>query len=318
MKITIMGSGNIGSLLGALLTQAGQDVTLVDIRRDLVDTIACEGMNIEMSDGRSLCVKVKITSDAASVGTSDLVIIAVKGYATRAAMEDALPLLGPDTCILSVQNGAGNIETIADVVKEDWRVVGGVFHCIVTPLELNRLSWIVGTGGLKIGPLDGKMSSRIDTIASAFNGTGIAVETTDRVQDIIWSKLLLNTNMAAAAVLNLTNDRYLYYPSVRKLVRLLAEECASVARAMNINLDHPRDPVAPLFDIMEKFRDSGTTPKCSMYQDIENRRKTEIDTIHGSVVREGKNHNIPTPVTEVMVLLVKALEEINAGIQGPG
>jgi 2-dehydropantoate 2-reductase len=66
---------------------------------------------------------------------------------------------------------------------------------------------------------------------------------------------------------------------------------------------------------MEKFRDSGTKPKCSMYQDIENGRKTEIDSIHGSVVREGKNYNIPTPVTEVMVLLVKAMEERNARLR---
>ena len=241
-----------------------------------------------------------------------VIIIATKGYDTRQAIEDALPLVGKDTYVLSVQNGAGNIETIADVLKDNSRVVGGVFHCIVTPLAYNRLSWVVGTGGLNIGPLNGKMGPRIDRIVEAFKGTGIDVGTTDRVQDIIWSKLLLNTNMAVAATLNITNDQYLYYPSVRKLVTLLGEECAQVAQAMGIDLGHPQDPVAPLITVMEKFRDSGLKPKCSMYQDMLNKRKTEIDTIHGSVVREGKNHNVPTPVTEVMILLVKALEEINA------
>ena len=156
------------------------------------------------------------------------------------------------------------------------------------------------------------MGPHIDRIVEAFKGTGIDVGTTDRVQNIIWSKLLLNTNMAVAATLNITNDQYLYYPSVRKLVTLLGEECAQVAQAMGVDLEHPQDPVAPLITVMEKFRDSGLKPKCSMYQDMLNKRKTEIDTIHGSVVREGKNHNVPTPVTEVMILLVKALEEINA------
>ena len=312
MKITVMGSGNIGGLLGALLTEAGQDVTLVDVRDDLIEAVRKDGIRIDMSNGQSKCIRVKITGDVASGGISDLVIIVVKGYATRGAMENALAVVDKNTYVLSVQNGAGNIETIAEVLKDDSRVIGGVFHCIVTPLKLNHLSWVVGTGGIKLGPMNGVMNARIKEIAEIFKGTGIDVETSTRVQDIIWSKLLLNINMAAAAVLRLTNDEYLYYPSVIKIVTSMANECVQVAKAKGINLEHPENPVAPLMTIMEKFRDSGTKPKCSMHQDIENGRKTEIDSIHGSVVREGKRYNIPTPVTEVMVLLVKAMEEINA------
>ena len=309
MKITIMGSGNIGSLFGALLTDVGNEVTMVDIRDDLIEAIKKDGIRIDMSNGQSRQVKVKITADIASIGTSDLIIISTKGYATRAAMENALPLVGKSTSVLSVQNGAGNIETIAEVLKDDSRIIGGVFHCIVTPLKLNHLSWIVGTGGLKIGPMNGKMSPKIEEVAGAFKGTGIDVVTSDRVQDLIWSKLLLNTNMAAATVLKITNDEYLYYPSCARLVRMIAEECVRVVKAKGINLEHSEDPIQPIFTIMEKFRDSGTKPKCSMYQDMENGRKTEIDTIHGSIVREGKKYGIPTPVNETMVLLVKAMEE---------
>ncbi|MBP1706412.1 MAG: hypothetical protein H6Q39_136 [Chloroflexi bacterium] len=309
MKITIMGSGNIGSLFGALLTKVGNDVTLVDIRDDLIEAIQKEGIRIDMSNGQSTQVRVKITRDVGSIGISDLIIISTKGYATRAAVENALSLVGENTSVLSVQNGAGNIETIAEVLKGDSRVIGGVFHCIVTPLKLNHLSWIVGTGGLKIGPMNGRMTPRIGEVVEAFKGTGIDVVTSDRVQDLIWSKLLLNTNMAAATVLKITNDEYLYYPSCARLVRMIAEECVRVAQAKGINLEHPEDPIQPIFDIMAKFRDSGTKPKCSMYQDMENGRKTEIDTIHGSIVREGQKHNIPTPVNETMVLLVKAMEE---------
>lgn len=315
MKITIMGSGNIGGLLGALLTEVGQDVTLVDIRDDLIEVIRKDGIRIDMSDGQSKHIRVKITKDVASVGISDLVIIGVKGYATRAAMENALALVDKNTYVLSIQNGAGNIETIAEVLKDDSHVIGGVFHCIVTPLKINQLSWVVGTGGLKIGPMNGIMNQRINEIAEIFKGTGVDVVASTRVQDLIWSKLLLNINMAAAAVLNITNDEFLYYPSVRKIVTLMANECIQVAKAKGLNLENPEDPIKPLITVMEKFRDSGTKPKCSMYQDIENRRKTEIDSIHGIVVREGKNYNIPTPVTEVIVLLVKAIEERNARLR---
>ncbi|MBP1610352.1 MAG: hypothetical protein H6Q04_2587 [Acidobacteria bacterium] len=309
MKITIVGSGNIGSLFGALLTDVGNIVTMVDIRDDLVEAVRKEGIRIDMSNGQSKHIKVKITKDISSIGKSDLVIISTKGYATRTAMEDALPLVGENTYVLSVQNGAGNIEVIAETLKDDSRVIGGVFHCIITPVKLNHLSWIVGTGGLKIGPMNGRLVPGIQAVANAFKGTGIDVETSDKVQDLIWSKLLLNSNMAVATVLKITNDEYLYYPSCAKLVRMIAEECKRVAEAKGIHLEHPEDPVLPLFTIMEKFRDSGTKPKCSMYQDMEYGRKTEIETIHGSIVREGKKHGVPTPVCETMLLLVKAMEE---------
>jgi 2-dehydropantoate 2-reductase len=164
--------------------------------------------------------------------------------------------------------------------------------------------------------MNGIMSPRIKEIAGVFQSTGLDVVTSTQVQDLIWSKLLLNTNMAAATVLKITNDEYLYYPSVEKIVTLIADECIQVAKAKGINLEHPEDPIKPLFTIMEKFRDSGTKPKCSMYQDMENGRKTEIDTIHGSIVREGKKYNIPTPVNEVMVLLVKAMEEKTSRSKG--
>jgi 2-dehydropantoate 2-reductase len=309
VKITVMGSGNIGSLLGALLTEAGQDVTLVDIRDDLVEAIQKSGIRIDMSNGHSKHIKVKITKDIASLGISDLILISTKGYATRSAMQSALPMVGKNTYVLSVQNGAGNIETIAEVLGGDAQVIGGVFHCIVTPLAFNHLSWIVGTGGIKIGPMNGQINPYIQKIADVFKSTGLDTVTSEKVQDLIWSKLLLNTNMAVATVLKITNDEYLYYPSAATLVRMIAEECVRVCKAKGINLEHSEDPVQPIFSIMEKFRDSGTKPKCSMYQDMENGRKTEIDTIHGSIVREGHKYNVPTPVTETMVLLVKALEE---------
>ena len=138
MKITVIGSGNIGSLLGALLTGAGEDVTLVEIREDLVKTISAEGITIETSEGTKRTIPVKITSDINSTSSPDLILIAVKGYSTRSAIENALGVIGPETYILSVQNGAGNIETIAEVAKDDSRVLGGVFYCNVTPLAVNH------------------------------------------------------------------------------------------------------------------------------------------------------------------------------------
>jgi 2-dehydropantoate 2-reductase len=172
MKIAILGSGNIGSLFGALLTEVGEDVTMVDIRKDLVEIIQKEGITIDTSDGKSKHVAVKITNDIASVGLSDLVIIAVKSYSTHSAMESALPIIGKNTYVLSVQNGAGNIDTITEALGHNLNIIGGVFHCVITPIKLNHFRWVVGTGGLKIGPVNGIMDQKIETIGKIFSVLG--------------------------------------------------------------------------------------------------------------------------------------------------
>ena len=311
MKIVIIGSGNIGSLLGVLLTSAGEDVTLVEIRDEIVETVKKEGIRLDLSDGRTMQTAVKITNDIVSVGIADLVILAVKAYATKSAIESAKPAIGKDTWVLSVQNGAGNVEKIAESLGDDSHIIGGIFLCVVTPLKINHLSWVVGTGGLKIGPVNGVMSDRVNEIADIFRKTGIDVVTSDRVQDLIWSKLLQNVPLALGTVLRITNDQFVAYPHTKKLIIRMAEECVSVAKAMGITLDNPQDPVRPLLDTIHRFHDSGTKPKCSMLQDLERGRMTEIDAINGSIVREGKRRGVKTPFNEVMVFLVKAQEEIN-------
>ena len=309
MKITIIGAGNIGSLLGALLAKCGEDVKLVELREDVIAAIKENGIRIDMSDGQSIHTMVRITHDIKSLGVADLVILAVKTYSTRSALEGAKSIIGKDTWVMSVQNGAGNVESITEVLGRDSRVIGGVFFCVVTPVKPNHLCWVVGTGGLKFGPVNGIMSSRVEKIAAMFRKAGLSVETSTRVQELIWSKVLQNVPLALSAVLRLTNDEFVSYPHAKELIIRMARECVDVTRAMGITLDNPEDPVKPLLATIQKFHDSGTKPKSSMLQDLERGRKTEIDAINGSIVREGKRLGIPTPVNEVMVMLVKVLEE---------
>jgi 2-dehydropantoate 2-reductase len=264
-----------------------------------------------MSDGQTKQAKVKITNDIKSVGISDLVILAVKAYATCSAIEGARSTIGKNTWVLSVQNGAGNIETIADVLGDNSHIIGGVFHCVITPLKVNRFSWVVGTGGLKFGPANAVMSPMVEEIAEMFRTAGLDVVTSTRVQDLIWSKVLSNVPLALGTTLRITNDEFVSYPHGKELIVRMAQECVAVAKALGITLDHPEDPIKPLLDTLQKFHDSGTKPKCSMLQDLERARKMEIDAIHGSIVREGKRLGIPTPVNDVMVMLVKTQEERN-------
>jgi 2-dehydropantoate 2-reductase len=311
VKIAIIGAGNIGSLLGALLADSGQDVTLVELRTDIVDAIRKDGVRIDMSDGRTIQTAVKITDDIATVGAADLVILAVKSNSTSAAISGAKGIIGKDTWVLSVQNGAGNVESIVQALGDDSHVIGGVFYCVVTPLEPNRLSWVVGTGGLRIGPVSGVVSPAVNEIADLFRNAGLDVVVSGDVQELIWDKVLANVPLALGTALRLTNDEYVVYPHAKELIVRMAEECMAVTKAAGIILDQTGDPIQGLLRTIQKFHDSGKKPKCSMLQDLERGRKTEIDAINGSIVREGKRLGIPTPVNEVMVALVKVQEEKN-------
>ncbi|MFC1909184.1 ketopantoate reductase family protein [Chloroflexota bacterium] len=311
MKIVIIGSGNIGGLLGVLLTKSGHDVTLVEIRDEVVDTIKSEGVRLDLSNGKTIQSKLKITKDIKSVDIPDLVILAVKSYATQGAVEGIKSIIGENTWIMSVQNGAGNIEIITKALGDNSHIIGGIFLCVVTPIKINQLSWVVGTGGLKFGPVNGVMSQMIDDVAEIFRKTGIDVFTSDKVQNLIWGKVLQNVPLALGTALRITNDEFIVYPHAKELIIKMAQECVDVSKAMGIMLDQFEDPIKTLVDTMQKFHDSGTKPKCSMLQDLESGKKTEIDTINGSIVREGKRLGIATPVNEVMVMLVKIQEEKN-------
>jgi 2-dehydropantoate 2-reductase len=313
VKIAIIGAGNIGSLLGALLATAGEDVTLVELRDDIVEAVKKGGVTIEMSNGQSLQAAVKITNDVRTVGTVDLLVVAVKSNSTRQAIAGAKGVIGEKTWVLSVQNGAGNVEEMVEVLGDDSHVLGGVFWCVVTPLAPNRLSWVVGTGGLKIGPVSGAVSQELEEIASILRSTGLDVAVASDLQEVIWGKVLQNVPLALATAMRLTNDEYAAYPHARELIIKMAEECVAVAAGAGIHLNHGEDPVQGLVATIEKFHASGTKPKCSMLQDLERGRLTEIDAINGSIVREGKRLGIPTPVNEVMVALVKLQEEKNCG-----
>lgn len=198
MNIAIIGAGNIGSLLGALLVESGQDVTLVELRDEVVTAIRNEGIRLVLSDGRKYQVKVNVTKDIKSIGTPDLIILAVKSYSTTAAAKDAKSIAGKDTWIMSVQNGAGNVEAITAALDGDDRIIGGIFLCVVTPIAINHLSWVVGTGGLKIGPANGVMSPMIEQVAETFRKTGIDVVASPAIQDLIWSKVLQNVHLGLA------------------------------------------------------------------------------------------------------------------------
>ena len=303
MKICMLGSGALGSALGGVLTEGGNDVWLIDAWAGHVD--AMNGRGLMLRDGGvDRTVKVKARTSADGIGAADLVVVLVKSYHTREAIAGAGAIIGPDTAVMSLQNGLGHEEILADVVGKD-RVLAGKTYAGGVLLAPGHV--IAGTRGkyTYIGELDGRISERATRIAETFSRAGLPTEVSANIVGAMWDKLLIN--VATGALSGVTRLPYggLYsVPEVKECALAAVAEAIAVARALGVTLttDKPEDAWTLAAEgLPDEFR-------ASMLQSIEKGTPTEVDFINGSVVRCGKRTKIPTPVNKTLVACVKGIE----------
>lgn len=303
MKIAILGAGAMGSAIGALLHKAGNQVTLIDVSRPAIEAVQSRGLIIQHKAGEQETVRVQITDQPAGIGVVDLLLVFVKCYHTEAAVKNALPIVGPVTTVLSLQNGWGNGPRIAGIVGQE-RVVLGVCYHSATVLAPGHVLH-AGQGKTFMGELDGSDSPRLQQIVRTFNDAGIAVEPSGQVLKEIWSKLALNVaTLPTSASVRVTADRLLDTPEMQDTMRDLLREVVAVANAQNIPLDFTErwDAITSL------LRKLAPNTKGSMLQDVEARRQTEIDVMCGAIIEGGSKSGIATPCNRAMLGLMKGLE----------
>ena len=298
MKIAVIGAGAMGSVMGGLLARGGNDVTLVDVWREAIDAINSKGLRINDE-----VVKVRATDKPGEIGAVDLVLVFVKCYHTEAAVRNALPLIGPDTVVLSLQNGWGNGPRITKIVGEDKLLVGVCYHSSTVAGPGHVLH--VGKGMTFMGELNGKMTKRLSRVADTFKESGIDVTPTDQVLKEIWSKLALNVcTLPTSALLRFYAPQLVQHDSMLELMKALLKEVIAVAHAQKIPLDFNERWEA----ITGLLKRCALTAKSSMFQDVEKSRQTEIDVINGAIVETGERLNIPVPYNRAMLWMVKSLE----------
>jgi 2-dehydropantoate 2-reductase len=304
MNIAVIGgAGAMGSIFGGLLAQNGNDVTLVDVAPEPVDTINATGLKIEDRNGEVRVVRLRATTDPGSVGHVDLALVFVKCYHTESAIQNAAPLIGPATTVLSLQNGWGNAPRITGILGEDRVLVGVTYHSgtLIRPGHVLH----AGTGSTYIGELQGSISERLRRVAETFTAAGLDTTPSDAVLNVIWSKLALNAcTLPTSALLRFYAGELIEHNGTLALMRALLGEVVAVAQAQGITIDEDER-----WDAITKVLQGARTSKSSMLQDVENQRQTEIDVINGAIVAAGQRLNIPTPYNDSMVCLLKALDE---------
>jgi 2-dehydropantoate 2-reductase len=249
-------------------------------------------------------VKVKATTRAAEAGAVDLVVVLVKSFHTNAAMRGALDLIGPDTLVLSLQNGLGHEDVLDDIVGRE-RVLAGKTYVGGVMRNPGHIESGVAGKATYIGELDGRITSRVTAIAETFNAARLATTVSDNIVGTMWDKLLVN--VATGALSGTTGLTYgqLYDEPLLKAAALAAvAEAIAVAHAAGVTLS-TTDPERP-WNLAGEGLSSGF--KTSMLQSLEKGSITEIDFINGAVVRWGQRHGVPTPVNATLVACIKGIE----------
>jgi 2-dehydropantoate 2-reductase len=321
MKIAVIGAGAIGGLVGARLALAGEDVTFI-VRGANLETIRDNGITLIAADGsRQTTRKVKATNDYAQAGPQDVVILAMKAHQVEAVAADVPKLFGPETVVVTMQNGVpywyfhqhgGALEGTQVKSVDASGVVGKmipaerVLGCVVYPA-----SELVAPGVVRhiegdrfpLGELDGSISERVNRVAACFTNAGFKAPVLDNIRSEIWLKLWGNlTFNPVSSLSHATLVDICQFPLTHALAAAMMSEAQVVANKLGIS-----------FRVMIDKRIAGAEKvgkhKTSMLQDVEAGRAPEIDALVGAVVELARLTDTPTPHIDTVYALVKLLAQ---------
>lgn len=305
MKIAILGAGAMGSLFGGKLALAGTDVVLYDINREHIDRVRAQGLEIEESaDGSRRTARPAATAEPREARGADVLVVFVKSTGTEAVAAQFRDIASPGSIVVTLQNGLGNEEIIRRHFGAE-RTAAGVTSQGATFLGPGRVRH-AGSGPTHLGMSD-RANERLGPFVEALNRAGLEAHIAERVERLVWGKLIVNVGInALTALLGVTNGRLPELEDTRALMRELVEEALNVARAAGVEIGLT-DPVQAVFEVAEK---TGRN-RSSMLQDFDRRRPSEIDFINGAILREAGRLGIDVPVNRTVTRLVRALDRLH-------
>ena len=319
MKIAVIGAGAIGGLVGAKLALAGEDVTFI-VRGKNLDAIATNGFKLIGADGTEQVARnVKATDRYDQAGPQDIVILAMKAHQVEAVANDVPRLFGPETVVVTMQNGipfwyfhnhggalAGTpVRSVDPTGLVAARIPAErVIGCVVYPAsELTAPGVVKHIEGdrFPVGELDGSSSERVNRVSACLGAAGFKAPVLDNIRAEIWLKLWGNlTFNPISSLSHSTLVDICQYPPSRELAAAMMREAQAVAHKLGIEFRVTLDKRIAGAEKVGKH-------KTSMLQDVEAGRAPEIDALVGAVVELARLTDTPTPHIDTVYSLVKLL-----------
>jgi len=301
MKIAIVGCGAMGSVYAALLADAGNEVLAIDPWVDHVEAINARGLRVDGASGdRTVRIRAATTAPRADM---DLVIVAAKATGIVAAAAEARALTGPDTAVLTIQNGLGSADIVAEAVGPD-RLAVGIAGGFGAAMRGPGHAFHNGMEVVRLGAHAGLAPSRIEAIAALWRAAGFRAEAVADIAVMQWDKLICNVAYSAPCALSgLTVGQAMDDPDIGPVSRAAATEAWTVARARGIAVGID-DPIAHV----RAFGSRIPNARPSLAQDLERGRRGEIAMINGAIPREAAKAGIDAPVNATLSALVRRRE----------
>lgn len=303
MKIAVIGTGAMGMAFGNMLSREGGDVMMISAsRRAAADSINKNGITLTDDLGTHHAdVRAALAGEVNE--KYDLIVLFTKAYGTGGALRRCAGMIGPDTYIMTLQNGLGNVEAAEKYVPRS-RIICGVVTTAAETESPGNVRVRMDRHG-QIYMADGNYDPVLGEVSELFTKSGVTLDINENIEGAIWGKLAINASFnPVTALCRVTQDRLLEVPGAVELITGIMDEVISFAAAQGINVDRDKY-ISRAKTIMSTHK--GHYP--SMAQDIINGRSTEIESINGEIVRRAKASGFPMPLTETVYTLIKIAEK---------
>ena len=308
LRILIVGAGGVGGYFGARLAHAGLPVTLV-ARGAHLEAIQRNGLRVSSTVEGEYTVKMDAVERLEGRPPVDVVLLCVKSFDTEAVLAMLPPVLGPETAVLSLQNGIVNLELVEAKVGAARTLAGAayVFAELTAP-------GVVGHrfgGRIAFGELDGRVTARAERLRAAFATAGVPVDVSTDIRRVLWEKyLLICAQAGVTAVTGCPSGIVRAVPETWRLYRLLLEELAALAAAAGVGL------ASDVVDrILAAAAALGPDTRSSLANDLAAGRRLELEALHGYAVRLGQRLGIATPT---LFAVYAALKPHAEGVRSRG
>ncbi|HTH24289.1 MAG TPA: 2-dehydropantoate 2-reductase [Vicinamibacterales bacterium] len=305
MRFAILGSGAVGGYFGAKLARSGQDVTFI-ARGAHLEAIRSRGLAIQSAQLGDFVARAPAESDTAKIGHVDVAIVSVKAYDNATALPMLKPLIGPETVVMTLQNGVDSVDDCAAIAGQT-QVLGGTTY-VATALEGPGL--IVQTGvhrSIIFGEVFGdraRVTPRVQAIAEVLAAADIQVTPVPDARVPIWDKFVYLAAFAGfTGASRLAIGHIWKHPHVREMFYACCREIAAIARAEGVTISANR------FETLEEYMTNiPPTTRSSLLIDLEQGKRIEVEALQGAAVRRAQKLGVPVPITSTLYALLKPWE----------
>lgn len=298
MKVAVMGAGGVGAYFGAKLAAAGNDVTFI-ARGAHLDALRTSGLSVLSGLGDVTLPTVSATDDPRDVGVVDFVFLAVKLWDTESAARSILPMLGPESSIVSFQNGVQKDDVLRSIAPPE-AVIGGLCYIAASITKPGVIQHVGTMQKLVFGEFSGASTERITALYDACTTAGIDAEISDGIERATWEKYVFLVGLSACTAATRQPIGVVRANALtRQLLVDTMREAVMVGRARGVELDKEYAEKRLLFI-------DGLPPgmRASMAVDLERGNRLELPWLSGGVVTLGKQCGVPTPTNEIITAIL--------------